>query len=205
VRSAKTSTELDKALRKVWLRITPIVFLFYVIAFLHRVNISFAISSMESQLGLTAAVLGLASGIFFIGCFIFQVPGTYYVEKIGAKKIITVFLIGWGIFAALTGASSSAPELYFFRFMEGAFFPGIIYYISLWFPARRRATAMALFLTAIPVSEIIGAPRVVSDNNGELPRLEIPVLHRRGSRNSSGDACAGHHNEPASERQMAYP
>lgn len=136
--------------------------MFYVIAFLDRVNISFAISSIESQLGLSAAVLGLASGIFFIGYSIFQVPGTYYVEKIGAKRIITVFLIGWGVFASLTGISSDAFELYFFRFMtgfmEGAFFPGLIYYIGLWFPTRWRTTAMALFLVAIPVSEIIGAP-----------------------------------------------
>lgn len=154
--------DLKKAMRKVWWKIIPVVFIFYVIAFLDRVNIGFAISSIESQLSLSAAVLGLAAGIFFIGYFIFEVPGTYYVEKIGAKKIITIFLIGWGIFAALTGISSDALELYFFRFMtglmEGAFFPGIIYYISLWFPTRSRATAMALFLTAIPISIIIGAP-----------------------------------------------
>jgi len=153
---------LKSGIRKMWWRIIPVVFIFYVISFLDRTNIGFAIPNIETSLHVSAAVLGLASGIFFIGYFIFEVPGTYYVEKIGAKTIIGIFLGGWGVFAALVGISSNALELYFFRFMlgfmEGAFFPGVIYYLSLWFPLKHRATATALFLLAIPTSEIIGAP-----------------------------------------------
>ncbi len=166
---ALNSGALGSAVKKAWIRLVPFVFVLYIISFMDRGNISFAISSMETIPAFTPAVLGLASGIFFIGYFIFEMPGTYLVEKWSAKGVISIFLLGWGIFAILTGTSKNPGELYTFRFitgfMEGAFFPGIIYYLSTWFPARQKAAAVALFMTAIPVSEIIAAPlstRIIS-------------------------------------------
>lgn len=165
VRSEQPDSEglLSSAVRKVWIRVVPFVFVLYIISFMDRGNISFAISSMETQIpAFTAAVLGLASGIFFIGYFVFQMPGTYLVEKWSAKGVISIFLFGWGIFAMLTGTSRNPGTLYAFRFMtgfmEGAFFPGVIYYLTTWFPSRQKGAAVALFMTAVPVSEVIAAP-----------------------------------------------
>jgi ACS family tartrate transporter-like MFS transporter len=153
---------LNEAIRKLWVRIIPFVFILYIIAFLDRVNIGFAEVPMHQLLGFSYSALGLASGIFFIGYFIFQMPGTYLVDKIGAKVVIAIFLAGWGIFGILVGTVTNVMELYIYRFiegfMEGAFFPGVIYYLSLWFPQKWRAQAVALFMMAIPVSEIINGP-----------------------------------------------
>jgi len=158
-----SETPLNRALRKLWVRIIPFVFVLYIIAFMDRGNIGYSISSMEATVpAFTPYVLGLASGIFFIGYFVFQMPGTYLVEKWSARAIIAIFLFGWGIFAMLTGTARTPVTLYTFRFitgfMEGGFFPGIIYYLSNWFPSKQRALAISLFMTAIPVSEIIAAP-----------------------------------------------
>jgi len=153
---------VEDVVHKLWGRIIPLVFILYVIAFFDRTNIGFTIVPMHQELGFSYAALGLASGIFFIGYFIFQMPGTYLVDKVGAKLIIAIFLAGWGIFAILVGTVTNIIQLYVYRFMvgfmEGAFFPGIIYYLSLWFPQKWRAQAVALFMTAIPVSTIINGP-----------------------------------------------
>lgn len=153
---------VEDVVRKLWGRIIPLVFILYIIAFLDRTNIGFTIVPMHQELGFSYAALGLASGIFFIGYFIFQMPGTYLVDRVGARLIVAIFLAGWGIFSILVGTVTNIIQLYVYRFMvgfmEGAFFPGIIYYLSLWFPQRWRAQAVALFMTAIPVSTIINGP-----------------------------------------------
>jgi len=153
---------LKSAIRKNWLRIIPWLLLLYIINYLNRITISFAIPGIESSLGITAEMAGLASGIFFIGYFIFQIPGTFLVHKYGARTMVTLFLIGWGVFSILNSYVQSVIELYIVRFMigfmEGAFFPGLIYYISFWFPKKQMARANALFLTAVPISNIIGSP-----------------------------------------------
>ncbi len=153
---------LEKVVGKLWGRIIPFVFILYIIAFFDRTNIGFTIVPMHEELGFSYAALGLASGIFFIGYFIFQMPGTYLVEKIGARTIVAIFLFGWGLFGLLVGTVTNIIQLYVYRFlvgfMEGAFFPGIIYYLSLWFPQKWRAQAVSLFMTAIPVSTIINSP-----------------------------------------------
>jgi ACS family tartrate transporter-like MFS transporter len=153
---------LGKAIKKAWLRVIPWILVLYIIAYIDRINISFAIPGMEVTLGITAAIAGLASGIFFIGYFIFQVPGTYMIHKYGARIMITIFLIGWGVFGIINGYVQNAVELYIIRFMigffEGAFFPGLIYYISTWFPKKQVAAATALFMTAVPIANIIGSP-----------------------------------------------
>ena len=160
--SSQDTHVLNETIRKLWVRIIPFVFILYVIAFLDRVNIGFAEVPMHQLLGFSYSALGLASGIFFIGYFIFQMPGTYLVDKIGAKVVIAIFLAGWGVFGILVGTVTNVMELYIYRFiegfMEGAFFPGVIYYLSIWFPQKWRAQAVALFMMAIPVSEIINGP-----------------------------------------------
>ena len=94
---------VEDVVHKLWGRIIPLVFILYIIAFFDRTNIGFTIVPMHQELGFSYAALGLASGIFFIGYFIFEMPGTYLVDKVGAKLIIAIFLAGWGIFAILVG------------------------------------------------------------------------------------------------------
>jgi ACS family tartrate transporter-like MFS transporter len=153
---------VEDVVHKLWGRIIPLLFILYIIAFFDRTNIGFTIVPMHQELGFSYEALGLASGIFFIGYFIFQMPGTYLVDKVGAKLIIAIFLAGWGIFAILVGTVTNIIQLYVYRFMvgfmEGAFFPGVIYYLSLWFPQKWRAQAVVLFTTAIPISTIINGP-----------------------------------------------
>jgi ACS family tartrate transporter-like MFS transporter len=158
----KQDTHLKNALKKISIRLIPWVFVLYIIAFIDRSNMGFAIPGMESQLAISAAVAGLAGGIFFFGYFVFQIPGTYLVHKHGAKIMIFIFLLAWGIFAIINGLVQNATQLYIMRFLigfaEGAFFPGVIYYLSIWFPSKQRAAAVAMFMAAIPVSQIIAGP-----------------------------------------------
>ena len=157
------ASELEtRVLRKVGLRIVPFVMLLYFIAFIDRVNISFAALTMNKDLGFSSSVFGFGAGIFFLGYFLFEVPSNLVLNKIGARIWIARVMITWGLisgaFAFITGANS----FYALRFLLGAaeagFFPGIILYLSFWFPARSRAAMTAIFMAAAPVSVVIGSP-----------------------------------------------
>lgn len=144
------------------LRLMPYLFWLYIIAFIDRANVSYAALTMKEDLHFTDAVTGLGQGIFFIGYFLLEIPGTILVEKWSARKWIARIMITWGILAMAMGFIHTTTQFYWVRFLLGAaeagFFPGIIVYFSHWFRYEDRAKAVALFMSAIPISNIISAP-----------------------------------------------
>jgi MFS transporter, ACS family, tartrate transporter len=152
----------SRTTRKLRRRLLPVLFFLYVVAYLDRINIGFAALTMNAALAVTNAQFGLLIGIFFWGYFIFEVPSNLLLHKVGARLWIARILITWGIVAMLTGAVHSVPQLYVARFLLGAaeagFFPGIILYLTYWFPQRDQARVISLFVTALPVASIVGAP-----------------------------------------------
>jgi MFS transporter, ACS family, tartrate transporter len=151
-----------KTIQKVRLRILPFVFLLYVVSYLDRINIGFAALTMNKELGITNQQFGLLAGIFFFGYFLFEIPSNLLLHKIGARIWIARILITWGAVAVLTGFVHTARQLYAVRFLlglaEAGYFPGIILYLKYWFRQREQAQAIALFLTGMPVTSILGAP-----------------------------------------------
>jgi MFS transporter, ACS family, tartrate transporter len=161
--SALAPTDIEtRTLRKVQTRIIPFIFVLMVISFLDRINIGFAALTMSRELAITTQQFGFLSGIFFFGYFIFEIPSNLLLHKIGARIWIARILISWGIVAMLTGFAKTAVHLYVVRFLlglaEAGYFPGILLYLTYWFRQRQLAHTFALFLTAIPVANIIGAP-----------------------------------------------
>jgi MFS transporter, ACS family, tartrate transporter len=151
-----------ETIRKLRIRILPFVFLLFVVAQLDRNNIGFAALRMNKELAITSQQFGLIFGIFFFGYFIFEIPSNLLLHKIGARVWIARILISWGIVAMLTGFVHSAHQLYVMRFLlglaEAGYFPGIVLYLTYWFPRREQARAFALLEMANPVSTILGAP-----------------------------------------------
>jgi MFS family permease len=176
--AAAFSPEFENAtFHKVAYRLIPFLFLCYIVAFLDRVNVGFAKLQMAGDLHYSDAVYGMGAGIFFIGYFIFEVPSNVILEKVGARMWIARIMITWGLISSaflfagdihwggISGAFGlTDPEFsfYFLRFMlgvaEAGFFPGIILYLTYWFPGARRAKMVALFMTAIGVSNVLGSP-----------------------------------------------
>lgn len=152
----------SRTTNKIRRRLIPLLFLLYVVAYLDRINIGIASLTMNTALGITSAQFGLLVGIFFWGYFIFEVPSNLLLHKIGARIWIARILVSWGIVAMLTGAVHSVPQLYVARFLlgvaEAGFFPGIVLYLTYWFPQRDQARVISLFVTALPVASILGAP-----------------------------------------------
>ncbi len=148
--------------RKVAVRLLPFLFILYVIAFLDRVNFGYAALGMNSALGISAEIFGLLSGIFFIGYLLFEVPSNLILQRIGARIWLTRIMIPWGIVVIVTAAATDIIHLAALRFIlgiaEAGFFPGVILYITFWFRKKDLAQAVALFMTALAVSNIIGAP-----------------------------------------------
>ena len=147
--------------RVAW-RLLPFLFLLYVANYLDRTNIAYAALGMKSDLGLTDEIFGTASGIFFIGYLLLQIPGAVLVERWSARLLLASTLITWGALTALTALVRTPPELYAARLLlgaaEAAFFPGVVVYLSRWFVYQDRAKAVARFMAAIPVAAIIGGP-----------------------------------------------
>jgi len=143
-------------------RIIPFVFVLFVIAFIDRINIGFAALTMNKALAITSEQFGLLSGIFFFGYFLFEIPSNLLLHKLGARIWIARILVSWGIVAILTGLATKATQLYFLRFLlgvaEAGYFPGIVLYLTYWFRQRQLAHALAIFLAAVPVANIVGAP-----------------------------------------------
>jgi ACS family tartrate transporter-like MFS transporter len=151
-----------KTIRKLRIRILPFVFLLYVIAYLDRINIGFAALTMNKELAITSTQYGLLSGIFFLGYALFEIPSNLVLHRIGARVWMARILITWGAVAVLTGFVSTVHQLYGMRFLlglaEAGYFPGILLYLTYWFPQREQARAIALLLTGFPVTIILGAP-----------------------------------------------
>ncbi|UYW31266.1 MFS transporter [Methylorubrum extorquens] len=154
---------LERAtMRKVAWRLVPFICLLYLIAFIDRVNIGFAALTMNKDLGFSSAVFGFGAGIFFFGYFLFEVPSNIILDKVGARIWIARVMITWGIISGAFAFVQGEYSFYTLRFLLGAaeagFFPGIILYLSYWFPTRYRAGVVSLFMAAAPISVVLGSP-----------------------------------------------
>lgn len=143
-------------------RLLPFLFLLYVVAYLDRINVGFAALQMKDQLGFSDAVYGFGAGIFFVGYFLFQVPSNMVLERVGARRWIGALMVLWGVISAAMFLVHSAGSFYTLRFLLGAteagFFPGVVFYLRAWFPPAVPAGVIALFMTAGPISGVIGGP-----------------------------------------------
>jgi MFS transporter, ACS family, tartrate transporter len=153
-----SSDELGRRVRtRVLVRIVPYLLLLYFVAYLDRVNISYAALEMRHDLGLSDSQYGFGAGIFFFGYFLFEIPGTLMVEAWSAR-----ILVGWGLVACAMAFIKTPRQFFWLRFLLGAaeagFFPGVVVYLSHWFRVEDRARAFAFFMLAVPISNIIGAP-----------------------------------------------
>ena len=152
----------ERARRRIMRRTMPYLFVLFIIAYLDRVNVGYAALQMKGDLAFTDDVLGLGAGIFFIGYFLLEIPGTILVERWSARGWIARILISWGIVAILMGFVRTKNQFYVLRFLLGAaeagFFPGIMVYFSHWFRYQDRAKAVAMFMAAIPIANIVGSP-----------------------------------------------
>jgi MFS transporter, ACS family, tartrate transporter len=149
-------------MRKVYLRLLPFAILSYVLAYIDRINVSFAGLTMRDDLGMSAATFGFAVGMFYWGYFIFEVPSNVILEKVGARVWIARIMITWGILAGATAAVTGSTSFAIVRFLlgvaEAGFFPGIILYFTYWFPSQHHARIVSGFLVGLPVAVAIGAP-----------------------------------------------
>lgn len=152
----------DTLYRKIAWRIMPIVVIGYIVAYIDRVNVSFAKLQMLGDLKFSEGVYGVGAGIFFLGYFAFEVPSNIMLQKVGARVWICRVIVTWGIISALTALVSTPMQFYTARLLLGAaeagFFPGMILYLTYWFPAHRRAAMVALLMAGNPVSGMIGGP-----------------------------------------------
>jgi D-galactonate transporter len=161
--SQEQSLSEDVVYTKVAWRIVPLMFLCYIAAYLDRVNVGFAKLQMQSDVaGLSDTVYGIGAGIFFFGYFFFEVPSNILMEKFGARVWIARIMITWGIISSATLFVNSPWMFYLLRFLlglaEAGFFPGIILYLTYWFPSRRRGRMIAFFMTAIALTGVVGGP-----------------------------------------------
>src|SRR6202012_3685785 len=150
------------AMRKIYIRLLPFAILTYFLAYVDRINVSFAGLTMQSDLHMSAAAFGFAAGTFYWGYFIFEVPSNVIMEKVGARLWIARIMITWGIFAGLTamvtGSTSFAIVRFFLGVAEAGFFPGIVLYFTYWFPSYHHARIVSGFLIGLPIAVALGAP-----------------------------------------------
>jgi sugar phosphate permease len=160
---AAFTPEAERAVySRVTRRIIPFLFLCYVFAYVDRVNVGFAKLQMQQDLRISDAVYGMGAGMFFVGYFFFEVPCNMALQKIGAKYWLGPIMVVWGVVSACQMLVTSAAGLYLTRFLlgvvESGFFPGVILYLTFWYPRQYRAKMLAAFMTAIPISGVIGGP-----------------------------------------------
>ena len=151
-----------RTIRKVALRIVPFLMICYFVSFVDRVNLGFAALDMVRDLRLSPTVFGFGGGIFFVSYFLCEVPSNLLLARVGARRWIARIMLTWGIFAGAMALVTGPTSLYLMRFLLGAaeagFFPGVILYITYWFPAEYRARIIGWFTVAIPVSSFLGSP-----------------------------------------------
>ena len=154
--------QADAVYRKVKWRLIPFLMACYVVAYLDRVNVGFAKLGMSDELGIGEAAYGLGAGIFFIGYFLFEIPSNMALHRFGARRWIARIMISWAVVSAACAFIGGPTSFYVLRFLlgvaEAGFFPGIILYVSYWFPSSRRGEIIALFMVAIPLAGIVGGP-----------------------------------------------
>jgi ACS family tartrate transporter-like MFS transporter len=154
--------EAEAALSKVRKRLLPFLFALYIVAYLDRINVGFAALQMNREIGISQLAFGFGSGIFFLGYFLFEIPSNLILRRVGARRWIARIMVSWGVAASATMLVRGPSSFYAMRFIlgvaEAGFFPGIIYYLTLWFPERERARAIALFMTASALAGVIAGP-----------------------------------------------
>ncbi len=150
----------DALYRKVWLRIVPFLFVCYVVSFLDRINIGFAQLQMKQDLGFSDAMYGLGAAVFYVGYVLCEVPSNMLLARFGARRTFTRIMLLWGLASVGMMLVSSPTQFYVLRFLlgvfEAGFFPGIVLYLTYWFPARRRASVMAIFFAGVAVAGVAG-------------------------------------------------
>src|SRR5438874_1597822 len=182
--SAGDPSALDRARAKAYRRLIPLCFISYVIAFVDRSNVAIAKLTMTRDLpGFDNAVIGFGAGVFFLGYFLLEIPGTLIVERWSARKWIARIMITWGITAAATALVKTPFQFYVVRFLlglaEAGFYPGVIVYLTHWFPARDRGRALSWFFIATPVAQFVS------------PKLSYFLL-RIGTTETIGGATVHH-------------
>lgn len=147
---------------KISRRLVPFLMVLYLVAFLDRVNISFAALTMNRDLNIGEGLFGLAAGMFFLGYFFFEVPSNIMLLRVGARRWIMIIMISWGLLSVATAFVPGSTVYIILRFLlgsaEAGFYPGVILYLTFWLPPSVRSSVMAMFVTAIPISNLIGAP-----------------------------------------------
>jgi D-galactonate transporter len=160
-RFADTSS-IDRIYKKITVRLIPFLLFCYILSYLDRVNIGFAKLQMANDLQFSDAVYGLGAGVFFLGYFFFEVPSNIIMHNVGARRWIARIMVSWGVLSAAMMFVQGTTSFYVLRFLlgvaEAGFFPGIIYYLTRWYPAERRGRATSQFLMAIALSGVIGGP-----------------------------------------------
>ncbi|MCU1505683.1 MAG: transporter, family, tartrate transporter [Microbacteriaceae bacterium] len=152
----------ERTLKKVRLRLLPVVIVLYFLSYLDRNNVGFAKTSMSANIGLSATAFGLGAGLFFVGYVLLEIPSNAGMYRFGARKWIARILVPWGILAASMSLVTNETGFYVVRTLLGAaeagFFPAVLFYFTLWFPAAQRASILGFFILAQPVANAIGAP-----------------------------------------------
>ena len=160
--TAAQSRLADAALSKARRRLIPFLFVLYLVAYLDRINVGFASLQMNHELGLSESVFGLGAGLFFLGYSLFEVPSNLLLQRVGARRWIARIMISWGVAAMAMTLVRGVASFFSVRFIlgmaEAGFFPGVILYLTFWFPAREQARAVALFMTATALAGIIAGP-----------------------------------------------
>lgn len=152
----------DKLYNRVTWRIIPLLFVCYIAAYLDRINIGFAQAAIRRDLQFSGTAFSLGASVFFIGYFLFEVPSNLYLEKVGTRKTLSRIMILWGLVSAATFFVRTPTDFYVMRFLLGAaeagFFPGVLLYLTYWFPSARRGRVVALFMLPVAFAGLIGAP-----------------------------------------------
>ena len=150
------------AIAKAARRLLPFLILCYAVNFLDRVNVGFAALAMNEDLGFSPSVFGTGAGIFFVGYLLFEIPSNLALQRFGARVWIARIMVSWGIIATAMALVGGETSFYVMRFLlgvaEAGFFPGIILYLTYWFPARERARIVSLFMAAVPLATLVGGP-----------------------------------------------
>lgn len=152
----------QSAIAKASRRLIPFLVLCYAVNFLDRVNVGYAALAMNADLGFTPSIFGIGAGIFFVGYILFEIPSNLALQRFGARIWIARIMISWGLISTAMALVSGETSFYVMRFLlgvaEAGFFPGIILYLTYWFPARERARIIALFMAAVPLATMVGGP-----------------------------------------------
>jgi ACS family tartrate transporter-like MFS transporter len=157
-----TASLISPLYRKITIKLVPFLMLLYMVAFLDRVNISFAALTMNRDLGISESLYGFAAGVFFLGYCLFELPANMLMARIGARCWMAALLVVWGATSVLTAFVQDRPQYVIARFLlgiaESGFFPGVVFYFTLWLPRAMRARILGLFLLAVPLCNSIGSP-----------------------------------------------